>query len=339
MDILFFIAVAIIFGFIGGKLVHQFRLPGVVGYLIAGLILGPSFLNVFNPPLLDKLEVFSGFALSLIAFIIGSEMKLATLKEMGKGIGVITLLESFGAFLLVAAGVYLLTRKLYLALVFGAMAPASAPAGTVAVLQEYKAKGHLTNALYAVVGLDDGLAIVIFALAIALAKMLLKGAAISVAAILEGPIFEIFGSVFLGCVLGVITGYSTRKVSGKDGILAVSLGGILICTGIANYLHFSLILSNLTLGIIFVNLFPVANHRAYQAIKSISLPIYIIFFFVAGASLQIGLLPSMGILGLVYVVCRIGGYFRAGLCGLQDRWFGRRRLLGRCFIETKPNNP
>ena len=155
--------------FAGGKLVHCFTLPGVVGYLIAGLILGPSFLNVFSLPLLDRLEAFSGFALSLIAFIIGSEMKLSTLREMGKGIGIITLLESFGAFFLVAAGVYLLTGKLYLALIFGAMAPASAPAGTVAVLQEYKAKGRLTNALYAVVGLDDGLAIMIFAVAVALA--------------------------------------------------------------------------------------------------------------------------------------------------------------------------
>ena len=315
MEMLFFVAIAIIFGFIGGKLVHLLKLPGVVGYLLAGLILGPSFLNVFSLPLLDKLEVFTGFALSLIAFIIGSEMKLSTFKEMGKGIGVITLLESFGAFALVASGVYLLTHKLYFALVFGAMAPASAPAGTVAVLQEYKAKGRLTSALYAVVGLDDGLAIMIFALAIALAKLSLTGEEISTVSVLRGPVVEIFGSVALGAVVGVITGYCCRKIPREDGILAVSLGSVMICAGIANYLHFSLILANLTLGMVFVNLFSASNRKAYRAVQSISLPIYIIFFFVAGASLQIKLLPAMGILGLVYVVCRIVGLVGGAFLG------------------------
>ncbi len=315
MDILFFIALAIIFGFVGGKLVRRLRLPGVVGYLIAGLLFGPSFLNVFHEEFLGHMNIFAGFALSLVAFIIGSEMKLTTLSGMGKGIGVVILLESLGAFLLVATGVYLLTHKLYLALVFGAMAPASAPAGTVAVLQECKAKGRLTNALYTVVGLDDGLAIVIFALAVALAKLVLTGETISVAAFLEGPIFEIIGSIILGCVAGIAIGYFTQKILGEDSILAVSLGGILICTGIANYLHFSLILANLTLGMVFVNLFPVSNQKAFRAIQAISLPVYIIFFFIAGAHLQIGLLPSMGLLGLVYVLCRISGLIGGAFVG------------------------
>lgn len=315
MDMLFFVAIAIIFGFIGGKLAHRIKLPGVVGYLIAGLILGPSFLNVFNSSLLGKLSIFTNITLSLVAFIIGSEMRLSTLKEMGKGIGVIVLLESFGAFLLVATGTYLLTGKLYLSLIFGAMAPASAPAGTVAVLQECKAKGRLTNALYAVVGLDDGLAVIMFAVAIALAKLLFIGETISVMAILEGPVFEIFGSIILGAVVGIITGYFARKVREDEGVLAVSLGGILICAGIANYLHFSLILANLSLGMVFVNLFSMSNRRAYRAVQSITLPIYIIFFFMAGASLQIKLLPSIGILGLVYMLCRMGGLIGGSALG------------------------
>lgn len=307
MNVLFFIAMAIILGLVGGKLVQRLRLPAVVGYLIAGLAFGPSVLRVFTPELLKQLDVFTAFALSLVAFIIGSEMKISTLRDMGKGIGVITLLESFGAFLLVTAGVYLLTRKLYLALVFGAMAPASAPAGTVAVLQECKARGRLTNLLYAVVGLDDGLAIMIFAVAVALAKLLLTGGAISAAAIVEGPILEIVGAIVLGCMVGFATGYVVQRLSGEPNILAVSLAGILLCTGIANFLHFSLILANLSLGMTFVNVFSAANQKAYKAVESISLPAYVIFFFTAGARLEIALLPSMGLLGLVYVVCRIGG--------------------------------
>jgi len=315
MDILFFIAVAIIFGFIGGRLVHQLRLPGVVGYLLAGLVLGPSFLNIFSSSLLDELNIFTSLALSLVAFMIGSQMKLSTLKEMGKGIGVITLLESFGAFLIVATGVYLLTRKLYLALIFGAIAPASAPAGTVAVLQECKAKGRLTNALYAVVGLDDGLAIIIFAIALGLAKLFFAGGTTPIVSVCGGAAYEIFGSIILGAVVGVVTGYSAGKLGTENGVLAVSLGGILVCTGIANYLGFSLILANLSLGMAFVNLFSVANRKAYQAIEFISLPIYIIFFFIAGASLRVKLLPSMGFLGLVYVVCRTAGLMGGAFLG------------------------
>lgn len=330
MSVLFFISIAIIFGFIGGKVVHRLKLPGVVGYLIAGLILGPSFLSVFSPPLLDKLEVFSGFALSLIAFVIGSEMKLSGLREMGKGIWAITILESFGAFLLVMAGVYLLTGRLFWALIFGAMAPASAPAGTVAVLQEYRAKGRLTNALYAVVGLDDGLAIMIFAVAVALGKLVLSGGAVSPGTLLKGPMVEIIGSIILGAFAGLVTGYSTRKIHAADSVLAVSLAGILICAAVATYLHFSLILANLSLGMVFVNVFPAANQKAYRMLQSISLPVYIIFFFVAGASLQIGLLPGMGILGLVYVLCRTGGLVGGAFVGATVSKQGPiiRRYLG-----------
>jgi Kef-type K+ transport system membrane component KefB/predicted transcriptional regulator len=322
MNLLFFIAVAIISGFFGGKIAQRLKLPGVVGYLVAGLIFGPSFLNVFHEEFVEGMNIFASFALSLVAFIIGSEMKLSTLKEMGTGVGLITILESFGAFLLVTAGVYFLTDKLYLALVFGAMAPASAPAGTVAVLQECKAKGRLTNALYTVVGLDDGLAIMIFAVAVAMARLLLVGDKLSVGNFLTGPIFEIIVSIAIGCAAGAIAGYFMQRLSSDDAILAICLGSILLCTGIAIYFDLSLILANLSLGMIHVNLYPAGNRRAYRAIESLTLPVYIIFFFLAGAHLQISLLPSMGLLGLVYVLCRIsglvGGAFLGGVLSKQS---------------------
>lgn len=253
------------------------------------------------------MNLFTGFALSLVAFIIGSEMKLTTLRQMGAGIGIIILIESFAAFFFVAAGVYFLTGKLYLALVFGALAPASAPAGTVAVLQEYKAKGRLTNALYAVVGLDDGLAIIIFAVAAATARLILTGEQVSMIAMVKGPVYEMFGSIVLGGLLGLATGYLTRKLTDQQDMLASALACVLICTGIAERLHFSLILANLTLGMTFANMFEASGRKAYRAIESLTLPVYIIFFFIAGANLHINLLPSMGVLGLVYIICRAAG--------------------------------
>jgi len=318
MDILFFIGIMIICGFLGGKLSKRFKFPSVVGYLVSGLILGPSFVNLFNLQLLKDIAIFNDLALALVAFIIGSQMRLATLRKMGKGIVAIIFSESLFAFGLVFAGVYLLTHKLYLALIFGAMAPASAPAGTAVVLQEYKAKGPLTNALYAVVGLDDGLAIVIYAFAAAIAKISITGSKISFLDIVKQPFIEIAGAVLLGGLLGLITGYFIRKIHSKKEVLAISLASAMICAGLVNYLHFSLILANLSLGIVFANNFVFASRRSVEAINSITLPIYIIFFVIAGAHLQISLLPAMGLLGLVYILCRgfglVGGaYFGAAI--------------------------
>jgi len=119
MNILFFIGLAIIFGFYIGKLVNYIKLPSVVGYLIAGLFLGSSFSNIINFATLGKMNVLSDLALGIVAFIIGSEMRIAILRKMGKGLLTIILAESFGAFLLVFLGVYLLTRNLPTALIFG----------------------------------------------------------------------------------------------------------------------------------------------------------------------------------------------------------------------------
>jgi len=315
MDILVFVATAIIAGFVGGKISNKLKLPGVVGYLIMGLFLGPSFANLLNLEMLEKLGFFNDIALSLVAFVIGSEIRFGSLRKLGKGIVTIIFTESFGAFILVGLGVYLLTHKIYLALIFGAMAPASAPAGTAVVLQECKAKGPLTNALYAVVGLDDGLAIMIYAFAAGLAKVFMTHQHMSLAGMVTKPLVEIGGSIILGGIIGYLLGFVLRKVYNKKEILAVSIGFILLCAGLANYFHFSLILANLSLGMVFANSFLLANRRTYQSINSITLPIFIIFFVIAGAHLQISLLPAMGVLGLVYIICRTCGLMGGAYIG------------------------
>lgn len=322
MEVLFFTGLMIGCGFIGGKISNRLKFPAVVGYLIAGLLIGPSFFSIINPELLESMGIFNDLALGLVAFIIGSEMRLSTLRKMGNGIVTIIFSESFGAFALVFAGVYLLTHKLYLALVFGAMAPASAPAGTAVVLQEYKAKGPLTNALYAVVGLDDGLAIMIYAFAAALAKISITGSTESILHIIKGPIVEIIGAIILGGLFGLILGYVTRKIHSKKEVLAISLSAVMICSGLSSYFHFSLILANLSLGMIFANLYLYANRRSVETINFISLPIYTVFFVIAGAHLQISLLPAMGLLGIIYIISRslglVGGAFFGATVSKSD---------------------
>jgi len=196
------LGIAVITGLYAGRIVRRIKLPSIIGYMIMGVILGPSIIVLFGKQTLEDLSFVTEIALGLVAFSIGSELNVASIKRQGTGIISIIFSTSFGAFFAVLAGVYLLTRDLPLALIFGSMAPASAPAGTVAVIQEYKAKGSLTKALYAVVAFDDGLAIMIYAFAAAVAESLLiseaTGAAGSILPAMWAPVEEIGLSLLLG---------------------------------------------------------------------------------------------------------------------------------------------
>lgn len=315
MEISVFLGIAILLGFIGGKLSNRVKFPAVIGYILAGLVLGPSFLNLFNEAFLKDLGLVSDLTLGLVAFIIGSEMRLGILRSVGKGILLIILAESFFAFFAVFGLIYFLTHKLYLALLFGAMAPASAPAGTVVVLQEFRAKGPLTNALLTVVGLDDGLAILIYAFAAALAKIAISNAHISLQATVGQPLLEIAGALVLGGGLGLIMAFVAKKIASKQELLILTLAAVLLCVGLSNLLHFSLILSNLAFGMIIANTYLRTSRRTYDVIHNITPPLYVLFFVIAGAHLQIRLLPAMGLIGVLYIIGRSFGL-------ISGAWFG-----------------
>ncbi|MFC1522565.1 cation:proton antiporter [Elusimicrobiota bacterium] len=317
MDMLLFLGLILISGLIGGKLAKLIKLPSIVGYLLAGVLLGNSALNIFSLEMLEKATIFNDFALGIVAYIIGSEIRIDALRQLGKGVMILLFAEALGAVFLVTLCVYFLTHQAHIALIFGALAAATAPAGTVAVLRECKAKGPLTNTIYAIVAMDDGLAIIIYAFAAAVAKVLITGNSISFVEVAKGPVIEILGSVLLGGSIGIILGYFARKQRSKPGILAVTLGSILVCTGLSNYFHLSLILANMSLSMVFASIFLLANRRASATIDFITTVVFIIFFVMAGAHLQIALLPAMGLLGLTYIVSRsigkMGGAYLGGV--------------------------
>jgi len=313
---LFLIGIALILGFIGGKLSNRLRLPAIVGYIVTGLFLGPSCLNLFNLDLLDRTGILSDIALALIAFVIGSQLSLNLLRRLGKGIILILLIESLGAFIIVALGVYLLTHKLYLALIFGALAPATAPAGTVAVLQEYRAKGPLTNTLLTIVGFDDGVTIGMYAFAATAAKLLILGKeGLSFHNAVGRPLIESGGALLLGIGIGMIWGYLIRRMRTKRDLLTVSLGAILVCAGVAHFFHLSSILANLTLGMVVASAFLRVSRRTLDVIEGITAPVYVLFFVSAGAHLQLGLLPEMGLLGVIYILGRTAGKMSGAFLG------------------------
>ncbi len=290
------IGAATIIAFYVGRLARLARLPSLVGYMFVGVILGPSVLHLFDETSMEGLSFITEIALGFVAFSIGSELNMSSLKRLGGGIISIILVESFGAFIVVVLAVYALTRDLPLALIFGSMAPASAPAGTVAVIQECKAKGSLTTTLYAVVGFDDGLAIIIFGFAAALAKNLLiteaSGASEGILGVLLAPAKEIGLSFIVGGVAGLLFYRLVRRLQSARDILIVVFGVILICTGLSIRWHLSLILTNMVVGFVLANArHESLLHRVTAPLLEVMPLLFVLFFCLAGAHLQLSALP------------------------------------------------
>ncbi len=307
-------------GYFCGQLVRHLKLPALLGYLGAGVILGPSFLNAVGMDQLHHLGFITSISLGCIAFVIGSELHLASLKKLGGGIIVVILAESLMAFILVTAGTFLLTKNLSLAILFGAMAPASAPAGTVAVIQEYNAKGPLTKTLYTVVGLDDGLAIIIFGFALATAKVLLASpldtVTTSILTDLWQPVREIIFSIVLGALIGGIFSIITRRTSESSDRLILIFWAILTGVGLASRWHLSPILVCMMVGFLFINTSETYLAKDTRApLQQMMGLIFVLFFGMAGLHLNIAYLPQLGILGLVYILTRISGL-------IIGAWFG-----------------
>jgi len=310
-----------------GKIARRIGLPSLIGYMLVGVAIGVSGLKLLNAESLESMAFVTKVALGFVAFAIGAELDLGWLRRQGVGVVAIILAESFGAFFAVFAGVYLLTRNVPMAIMFAAVAPASAPAGTVSVIQEYRAKGPLTRILYAVVGFDDALAIFIYAFAAAIAKSLLvadtgmDGGGTMDLVFTAGT--EIGVSLLVGCVCGLVFNALAPRLKNAPEILVLTFGVIALGVGLSEMFHGSLILSNMIIGLI------LANTRDEGTIRRMTTPlegimplIFVLFFCLAGAHLDIAILPGIGLVGIVYIFCRsfglVGGSRLGAVLGRMD---------------------
>lgn len=315
-DILTTIGLIIAVAFLGSKAFQRFGIPQVVGFIVMGVLLGSSFFNVVPLELAQELTFVSEIALGLIGFDMGSHLRFSELRRLGRSITFILLFEAVGTFVLVTAGIYAITQSWHTALIFGALSSATAPAATVDVLTEYGAQGPLTTSLLAVVGLDDALALLLYSVTAALAESLLAGSGTpSLFSILELPLIEIGGSLVLGLSMGWLLDFIMCRMRERHDAMAVSIGFVFICVGLANSLDFSLILTTMIMGIVVVN--RCAEHGLYIrfTIEQAGPVIYVLFFALVGARFQIKLLPSMGMLGLAYVALRSFGKFTGAWLG------------------------
>ena len=305
VDTLTIVGLIITVAFLGSKLFQRVGIPQVVGFIVVGVLLGNSFLHIVPLELIAELTFVSELALGLIGFDMGSHLRLEDLRQLGRSIAFILIFEAIGTFALVTAGVYAPTRSLHTALIFGALSSATAPAATVDVLAEYDAEGPLTTSLLAVVGMDDALALLLYSLAAALAESILaQSGPPSLADILKLPLVEIGGSLILGVVMGLALNFVLERMGRRHDAMAVSIGAVFICVGISRSLDLSLILTSMVLGIVVVNRCPENGRYIRFTIEHAGPVIYVLFFALVGARFRIDLLPTMGLLGIAYVVLR-----------------------------------
>jgi Kef-type K+ transport system membrane component KefB len=329
VPVLLVVGIITLAGFYLGKSMRFLRLPSIIGFMLVGVLLGPSVLGFLGEELKASIGFITEIALGFVAVSIGLELSFSALRRQGFGIILIIVAESFLAFAVVTAAVFLLTRNLPLALIFGSLAPASAPAGTVAVIQEFKAKGNLTNALYAVVGFDDGLAIIIFGFAFAVARSVLlhqHGAApVALWRLIVSPLLEIGLSCLIGAAVAVVYRLLARRLTEGRDLFILTFATVLINVGVSEVLHLSLILTNLVVGLVIVNTQPPAlTQKIKDELTEVMPLLFVLFFALAGANLHLALLPALGLVGVIYIVSR-----SAGLMG--GAWIGA--VVGR--VESK----
>ena len=301
MNIYVLVGLILILGFILGRVLRKLRITEILAYILAGIIIG-RVLNFSAPEQFNI--IITGTTLALVAYIVGLNFSFAFLKRMGKQLVIILFVQVFMTFIATAGFVYLLTRDLPLSIILGSLAPATAPAGTIAVLRDLRAKGTLTDITIALVGLDDALVIVIYSVGVMLTKMLLGGDA-SISFSLTYPLWEIFGGLGLGGAIGVAISYFTKKIQlSSDHIFLISIAVAILCWGLAEMIGVSAILTCMALGTAVINLNVQIGTRSSELIDNIMTPIFVLFFAAVGMEMDFSLFHLMWPLVIVYFVGR-----------------------------------
>lgn len=334
MESIYALAVLIASGLIFSRLLGKFKFPDVTGYLIGGILIGPSVLELLSQDQVKGMEVLSTIALSFIAFSIGSEMDLRAIKKMGSKIIIVTIFEALGAFLFVTASMLLIFKQDWaFSLAIGSISCATAPAATLMVIRQYKAKGPLVDVLIPVVALDDAVCIIAFGIASFMANALINGESLNIATMVGKPLLEILMSIGLGAVAGFIYSLIAKKVRNDGENLSFTLAMIFLVTAAALKLNLSGLLTLMVMGVVITNVGHV-NKRYLDLVNAITPPIFVCFFVLSGADLNLTNLKSVGIVGIGYVVSRVIGKYLGSMVSTKISGFDQsvQRNLGLTLV-------
>ncbi len=334
LDLNLFLQLAIMIGagMALGRLVKLIRLPNVTGYLLAGLLIGPAVLGILSEDFVTQIAPLSDMALGFIAFSIGNEFKISYFKRVGATPIVIAFLEAFVAVLFVFIGLLIAGKDLPYALMLSSIAAATAPAATVMVIKQYRAKGPVTETLLAVVAIDDAAALILFSLANAAAQAMMNTGA-SLASALLAPVIEIGGAIVVGALMGFLFLIPLRFFKKDGNRISITVAFVFAAIGIAPLCGFSSLLFCMSMGAILANFTPDSGH-IMRLCDGLTPPILLLFFVASGADLKLSVLPTIGVVGVLYIVLRsIGKITGAALGGLickADRTI--KTYLGPCLL-------
>ena len=330
-EILLALSLSLLAGLLLSRLAKLAQLPAVTAYLIAGILIGPYVLGKLDVKGLGftsiadvhKFALISEVALGFIAFSIGNEFRLSQLKKIGKQATIVGILQAVITTLLVDAALiglhFAMPDKLPLpaAIILGAIASATAPAATLMVVKQYKAKGPVTDVLLPVVALDDAVGLILFAVSFGIAKAIEIGS-ISMVSILVEPLLEIVFSVGLGALMGFLFSFCERFFHSRSKRLAVSVGFVILTIALANFdfhigsahVKFSSLLVCMMLGTIFCNVCDFSE-ELMDRVDRWTAPLFVLFFVFSGAELRLGVFSDWMIvlIGVVYIIARSAGKY------------------------------
>lgn len=325
IGVLMILGIGVFGGILGAQLFQRLHIPQVIGYIMMGLLIGDVGFGLVDQEAIAGLESLNLFALGIIGFLVGGELHLDIFKNQGKQLFAILLFEGVFASLMVGvpvtAAMYFLTDDFTVALasgiVFGAIASATDPASTLNVLWEYRSRGIVTTTLIAIVALDDALAMTLYGIGTTTAQIL-TGNSASFTQELFGTVLELGGAVALGIVAGMALRIMTRWISSQDKLFTSAIGLILLIIGIATALEMDVILAAMTLGVTLINTSTVRTKQIFATVRSFADPIYVIFFVLVGARLNLSaMLPWLWGIVAIYVTGRSVGKISGAFLGAR----------------------
>ncbi len=335
MEILLSISIAILAGLMLSRVAKILKLPAVTAYLVAGILVGPYLLGAIgvdglgftSNEKIEALSLFSDVALGFIAFSIGNEFRLTQLKKIGKQATVIGIFQALFTCIVVDAFLiglhFIIPDKFSLeaAIVLGAVATATAPAATLMVVKQYKAKGKLTDILLPVVALDDAVGLMVFAVSFGVAKSISTGS-VNILSVVVSPVLEVVLSLILGAVMGFVFNYCEKLFHSRSKRLSISVVFVLMTVALSmlkfdlgNGLHieFSSLLSCMMLGTVFCNVCEISE-ELMDRVDRWTAPLLVLFFVLSGAELELSVFKEgiIILIGVIYIISRsLGKYFGA----------------------------
>ena len=327
-----------------GKLSKILNIPSVTGYLLGGFLIGPGLLTlifsdfpgIIGTDFIHALKIIADIELAFIAFSIGAEFKIEYLKRLGPAPIIIAFLESFFAVVFITLGVLMFGFPLYIALAFGAVGGATAPAATVMVIRQFKAKGPLTEMIYSVVAIDDASGLIFFGIVTAIIKIITGQSTGDLGWLIVLPVIEIIASILFGLILGYGLKLLIQWFTGRGNRISVVVALLFFAIGFARFVNveygfgLSSLMAGMAMGTIFTN---TSKHvdQVMPLVERITPPFVILFFVLAGADIQLNnfSLAAIAIL-VIYLVFRVGGKIVGSFLGARIAKAGKQveRYLG-----------